>query len=40
VATPTQGAGLLPDAQDGLAGMRFVNACVRSSEAGGIWMPT
>jgi predicted dehydrogenase len=40
VSTPTQGAGLLPDAQDGLAGMRFVNACVRSSEAGGIWMPT
>lgn len=30
---------LVPDARAGLAGMRFIDACVRSSEAGGIWVP-
>lgn len=33
-------AGTLANAEDGLAGMRFITACVRSSEAGGRWMPT
>ena len=28
----------LADAQDGLAGMRFISACVRSSAAGGVWV--
>lgn len=37
---PEPGAGVLADAQDGLAGMRFIDACVRSSQAGGIWLPT
>lgn len=37
---PEPGAGVLADAQDGLAGMRFIEACVRSSQAGGIWLPT
>lgn len=32
-------AGTLAGAEDGLDGMRFINACVRSSDAGGIWMP-
>ena len=32
-------AGALAMAEDGLAGMRFVSACVRSSEAGGVWTP-
>jgi len=38
-ADPTHGAALprLPDAQDGLAGLRFVTACVRSSASGGEW---
>lgn len=30
---------VLADAQDGLVGMRFVDACVRSSQAGGSWLP-
>lgn len=30
--------GVLADAQDGLAGMRFIDACVRSSLAGGKWL--
>ena len=30
--------GVLPDAQDGLTGMRFIDACVRSSQAGGKWL--
>lgn len=29
----------LPDFRDGLLGMRFVSACVRSSAAGGKWVP-
>ena len=29
---------VLADAQDGLVGMRFVDACVRSSQAGGRWL--
>jgi predicted dehydrogenase len=29
---------VLADAQDGLAGMRFIDACVRSSQAGGVWL--
>ncbi len=33
-----QDSGLLATAQDGLAGMRFVDACVRSSLAGGAWL--
>lgn len=37
---PEPGAGVLADAQDGLAGMRLIDACVRSSQAGGIWLPT
>jgi len=31
--------GILADARDGLDGMRFVDACVRSSQAGGRWIP-
>jgi predicted dehydrogenase len=31
--------GILPGAVDGLHGMRFVAACVRSSKNGGRWMP-
>jgi predicted dehydrogenase len=30
----------LADARDGLAGMRFISACVRSSANGGLWVPT
>lgn len=37
---PERRAGMLADEQDGLAGMRFIHACVRSSNAGGIWVPT
>ncbi len=33
-----QGGDMLADAQDGLDGMRFIDACVRSSEAGGRWL--
>lgn len=33
-----QGGDVLANAQDGLAGMRFIDACVRSSEAGGRWL--
>ena len=32
-------ARLLATAEDGLAGMRFISACVRSNEAGGSWTP-
>jgi predicted dehydrogenase len=32
-----QDGDVLADAQDGLAGMRFIDACVRSSQAGGGW---
>ncbi|MDO8883685.1 Gfo/Idh/MocA family protein [Pseudotabrizicola sp.] len=31
---------VLADALDGLAGMRFIDACVRSSQAGGRWLST
>lgn len=34
--SPTR-RGLLPDVQDGLFGMRFVAACLRSSASGGVW---
>ena len=34
-----ESARKLANAEDGLAGMRFITACVRSSDAGGIWMP-
>ena len=34
-----QGGDVLADAQDGLDGMRFIDACVRSSQAGGEWLP-
>lgn len=42
VADLIEGKGLastraLATAEDGLAGMRFIRACVRSNEAGGIW---
>ncbi len=38
-AADTERSGsVLPDAQDGLVGMRFVDACVRSSQAGGRWL--
>lgn len=33
-----QGGDVLANAQDGLAGMRFIDACVRSSQAGGRWL--
>lgn len=35
----TAAMGLLPDVQDGLSGMRFVAACLRSSAGGGVWTP-
>ena len=38
-ANPEPGGGVLAGAQDGLAGMRFIDACVRSSQAGGTWLP-
>ena len=31
--------GILAHAEDGLAGMRFISACVQSSAAGGVWVP-
>lgn len=31
--------GTLANAEDGLAGMRFISACVQSSAAGGVWVP-
>ncbi|MGP9791154.1 Gfo/Idh/MocA family protein [Roseinatronobacter sp. NSM] len=31
--------GVLPGISDGLSGMRFIDACVRSSQAGGVWTP-
>jgi predicted dehydrogenase len=34
---PDRGGGVLADVQDGLAGMRFIDACVRSSQDGGRW---
>jgi predicted dehydrogenase len=38
-AGDTEGCGsVLADAQDGLVGMQFVDACVRSSQAGGRWL--
>jgi predicted dehydrogenase len=37
---PQQGNVPLPNAQDGLSGLRFIDACVRSSKAGGIWVAT
>lgn len=36
---PGQTNDLLPGAQDGLEGMRFVAACIRSSRSGGTWTP-
>lgn len=30
---------LVPGIEDGLAGMRFIDACVRSARAGGAWTP-
>ncbi|MCA3451754.1 MAG: hypothetical protein INF92_15615 [Rhodobacter sp.] len=30
----------LATAEDGFAGVRFITACVRSNDAGGLWMPT
>lgn len=37
-ADTERGGSVLADAQDGLVGMRFVDACVRSSQAGGRWL--
>lgn len=37
-AAGEQGGDVLAKAQDGLAGMRFIDACVRSSQAGGRWL--
>lgn len=34
-----EGGGLLPDIEDGLAGMRFIAACVDSSADDGAWIP-
>lgn len=34
---PTPDGVLYPDLADGLAGMRFIDACVRSSKDGGVW---
>lgn len=36
---PGHAIDLLPDAEDGLEGMRFVAACIRSSHSGGTWTP-
>lgn len=36
---PEPSGGVLAIAEDGLAGMRFIDACVRSSKAGGKWLP-
>ena len=33
-------AAMVPSAEDGLAGMKFIEASVNSSEAGGAWTPT
>lgn len=33
-------AALVPSVEDGLAGMKFIEASVNSSEAGGAWTPT
>lgn len=35
---PDGSAGRLPDSHDGLLGMRFVSACVRSSARKGVWI--
>ena len=35
--TPPEGV-IFPTIEDGLAGMAFVDACVRSSRAGGVWV--
>lgn len=35
---PDRSDGVLANAQDGLSGMRFIDACVRSSQAGGRWL--
>jgi predicted dehydrogenase len=32
-------AGLVPSVEDGLLGMRFIEASVDSNEAGGVWTP-
>ena len=37
-AKPPERDLLLPTVEDGLAGMRFISACVRSSANGGIWI--
>ena len=37
---PQGSGGVLADVLDGLAGMRFIDACVRSSQAGGTWVST
>jgi predicted dehydrogenase len=32
------GAGVLPGIRDGMSGMRFIDACIRSSRAGAVWV--
>jgi hypothetical protein len=32
-------AALVPSVEDGLLGMRFIDASVDSHEAGGVWTP-
>lgn len=38
-AGDTAAGGVLPGIADGLSGMRFIDACLRSSKAGGAWTP-
>ncbi|MCA0270596.1 MAG: Gfo/Idh/MocA family oxidoreductase [Proteobacteria bacterium] len=38
-ASAVEANDLLPGAEDGLVGMRFVAACIRSSHSGGTWTP-
>lgn len=35
---PAPGPMLMPTIQDGLDGMRFIDACIRSSRADGVWV--
>ncbi|MFN4058793.1 MAG: Gfo/Idh/MocA family protein [Roseinatronobacter sp.] len=38
IRSPAAGLGLLPGMAAGLSGMRFIDACIRSSTAGGTWI--
>lgn len=37
-ASPETLPETLPRAEDGLAGLQFIDACIRSAEAGGVWV--